>query len=72
MYLYNDGIAYKKIIEKLLIIVALTEDKRVISVSFSLNHGIVPENFIDVDDIYYEDNEMFIIKNGQSEPLYIK
>ena len=72
MYLYNDGIAYKKIIEDTLMITALTEDKRVISVSFSINQGIVPENFIDVDDIYYEDNEIFIIKNGQSKPLYIK
>lgn len=76
IYLYNNYEVYKKIVEMPLCIIGLTEDKRVLALSFSINYGIVPENFINVDDIYLKEDEKgniqpYILKNGIETSLFV-
>lgn len=71
-YISGDGISYSKIIVGPWSLTALTKDKRVIST----NHipeciCIIPDNFIDVDDIVLIDNFPYIIKHNELKPLYL-
>ncbi len=71
-YLYNDFNSYKKILTNNFYITGLTEDGNIISVHIDVNlTGIEPNNFINVDDILRIDEEVHIIKNGETKPLYI-
>lgn len=78
-YLYNEGEPYKKITTDISHFVALTQEGRVIAIhSLPIGLGIVPENFIDVEDILFVPNENnqdlvmpYIIKNNEKMPLYI-
>ena len=76
LYLYNEGIMYKKIISDLVYLVALNEDKEIKSCTSIPGIAIKHDNFINVDDIKFvkinEDLfEPYIIKNNQEMPLYI-
>ena len=71
IYLYNEGKSYKKIITRFNNIVALTSENRVVSVSHFILLGIIPENFIDVEDILIKNNKVYIVKGGKETPLYI-
>ena len=76
-YLNNKNCSYKKIIIDTLYITALTKEGRVIGThSNPAGLGIVPENFLDVEDIKLveigENITMpFIIKNNKEIQLYI-
>lgn len=70
-YLYNENNPYKKIITRGSNIICLTIDNRVVSVCFFELLGIIPENFIDVEDIYMKEHKMYVLKNGEERPLYI-
>lgn len=70
-YLYNENKPYKKIITRGSNIVCLTEDNKVVSVSFFELLGVVPENFVNVDDIYIKEGRIYIAKEGKERPLYI-
>ena len=71
---YIGGIQYRKIVKSRLDILALTIDNRLKALtSFPEFIGIVPENFIDVEDITIngELGTPFIIKNNKKIPLYV-
>lgn len=71
-YLYNAFNSYKKILTSDFYITGLTEDNNIISVHIDVNlTGIEPNNFINVDDILKIDEDVYIIKNGETKPLYI-
>ena len=73
-YLYNEGCCYKKIITNVLYITALTEAGRVIFMhSMPSGIGIIPENFIGVDDILElgEPEKPYIVKNNETIPLFL-
>ena len=75
-YLNNNNCSYKKIIVDDLYLIALTEEGRIIAVSTNpVGLGIIPENFIDVEDIIFKeyDNvvEPYIVKDGIEKSLYI-
>ena len=71
IYLYNQNKEYKKIITRGSNIICLTTEKKVISVCFFELLGIIPENFIDVEDICMKKSKMYIVKEGKEIPLYI-
>lgn len=72
-YLYNNGCSYKKIVSSTLFLTALTDDGRIIAThSDPTGIGIVPENFMEVEDICNINDEPYIIKNNHTKPLYIK
>lgn len=71
-YLYNNSSPYKKVVTDVLHIAGLTKDKRVVSAYCNpCGIGIDPENFINVDDILIKDEKIYIIKVGETKPLYI-
>ena len=75
-YLNNNNCSYKKIIVDDLYLIALTEEGRIIAVSTTpVGLGVVPENFIDVEDIYFKEYENivepYIVKEGMERPLYV-
>ncbi len=70
---YISGIKYKKIKTSHLYILALTKDNKVKCISYDpTGIGIIPENFIDVEDILFKtDLEIpYIIKKGKEIPLF--
>lgn len=69
-YLNNNYEKYKKILTHELFLTALTGEKKVIAVTKLIEHGTIPENFFDVDDILSIDEEPYIIKNNKTIPLY--
>lgn len=76
-YLHNKNEPYKKIINNEFSITALTQENKVIAISFWETFGIVPENFWDVDDIVLEKDERgytepYVIKKGQKIQLYVR
>ena len=71
IYLYNQNKEYKKIITRGSNIICLTTEKKVISVCFFELLGIIPENFIDVEDICMKKSKMYIVKEEKEIPLYI-
>lgn len=74
IYLYNKGCYYKKILANTMYVTALTEEGRVIATHANpTGVGIVPENFIGVDDILElgDLEEPYIVKNNKTIPLYI-
>lgn len=71
-YLNNNNCLYKKIISDVLYIVALTEEGRVIATTSNpCGLGVIPQNFVDVDDIFIKDDDVYIIKQGKEIPLYV-
>ena len=75
-YFNNNQCSYKKIIVNELYLIALTEEGRIIAVSTNpCGLGIIPENFIDVEDVYFKeyDNvvEPYVFKEGIERPLYV-
>ena len=70
-YLYNEGKPYKKIITNFGNVIGLTLENRVVLVSFFELLGIIPENFIDVEDIIMKNNKIYVIKEEKEIPLYI-
>ena len=71
IYLFNNNKPYRKIITTNSSIVALTLENKVVSMCFFEFLGIIPENFIDVDDIFIKDNRTYILKEGKEIPLYV-
>ena len=60
-YLYNNNCSYKKIITDVLYIVALTKEGRVISTNSNPSGlGVIPENFLNVDDIKIVEIEEYL------------
>lgn len=71
-YLNNDNCKYKKIITNVLHLVALTEEGKVIATTIDpCGFGIIPDNFIDVDDICFIEDEPHIIKSQKKILLYV-
>ena len=75
-YLNNNKCSYKKIIVDDLFLIALMEEGRIIAVSTTpVGLGIVPENFVNVEDIFFKEYENtvepYIVKEGIEKPLYI-
>ena len=75
-YLNNNNCSYKKIIVDYLYLIALTKAGRIIAVSTTpVGLGIVPENFVNAEDVYFEEYENtvepYIVKEGIEKPLYI-
>ena len=75
-YLNNNNGSYKKIIVDYLYLIALTEEGRIIAVSTNpVGLGVVPENFVDVEDIFFKEYENtvepHIVKEGIEKPLYV-
>lgn len=71
-YLYNNSNSYRKVITDVLHIAGLTEDKRVISAYCNpCGIGVDPDNFINVDDILIENEQIYVVKAGETKPLYI-
>ena len=71
---YIGNINYKKIVKSKIDLLALTYDGRVKSLtSYPEFIGIIPENFIDVDDIIIEGElgTPKIVKNGKIISLYV-
>ncbi len=73
---YIGNIQYKKIVKSGLDLMALTWDGRVKALtSYPMFIGIIPENFIFVDDILIEGESdlgvPMVVKNGQKINLYI-
>lgn len=72
IYLNNEDYKYKKIISDLLYLVALTEEGTIKSSALSgIPIGIIPENFVGVDDIFIKDDNVYIIKQGKEISLYV-
>ncbi len=70
---YISGIEYKKIVTSYLYILALTNDNKVKCISEDpTGIGIIPENFIDVEDILFKTElELpYVVKNGKEIPLF--
>lgn len=70
-YLNNNNGKYNKILTDPSFITALTQEKKVIAVAQFIEHGIIPENFLNVDDILQIEDEPYIVKNGKTTPLYV-
>ena len=75
-YLNNNNCSYKKIIVDDLYLIALTEEGRIIAVSTTpIGLGVVPENFVNAEDVYFKEYENtvepYIVKEGIEKPLYI-
>ena len=71
-YLNNEDYKYKKIISDPLYLVALTEEGTIkSSVLSGIPIGIIPENFVGVDDIFIKDDNVYIIKQGKEISLYV-
>lgn len=71
-YLNNEDYKYKKIISDSLYLVALTEEGTIKSSALSgIPIGIIPENFVGVDDIFIKEDKPYIIKQGKEIPLYV-
>lgn len=71
-YLNNEDYKYKKIISDSLYLVALTEEETIKSSALSgIPIGIIPENFVGVDDIFIKEDKPYIIKQGKEIPLYV-
>ncbi len=71
-YLNNEDYKYKKIISDSLYLVALTEEGTIkSSVLSGIPIGIIPENFVGVDDIFIKEDKPYIIKQGKEIPLYV-
>ena len=70
---YISGIGYKKIKTSYLYILALTKDNKVKCISDDpTGLGIILDNFIDVDDIFFK-TELeipYVVKNGKEIPLF--
>lgn len=72
IYLNNEDYKYKKIISDSLYLVALTEEGTIKSSALSgIPIGIIPENFVGVDDIFIKDDNVYIIKQGKEISLYV-
>lgn len=72
IYLNNEDYKYKKIISAPLYLVALTEEGTIKSSALSgIPIGIIPENFVGVDDIFIKDDNVYIIKQGKEISLYV-
>ena len=72
IYLNNEDYKYKKIISDPLYLVALTEEETIKSSALSgIPIGIIPENFVGVDDIFIKDDNVYIIKQGKEISLYV-
>lgn len=72
MYLYNDGEPYKKIIYDNGDIVGLTQENKVVAVTFWGLYGVIAENFIEVDDIFFKENKgIYVLKNEEEKPLFV-
>lgn len=71
-YLNNEDYKYKKIISDSPYLVALTEEGTIKSIVLSgIPIGIIPENFVGVDDIFIKEDKPYIIKQGKEIPLYV-
>lgn len=71
-YLNNNNCKYKKIIYNVLTFVALTNEGRVIATTCDPSgFGIIPEHFIDIDDILFIEDIPHIIKDGKTMQLFI-
>lgn len=75
-YLNNNNCSYKKIIVYDLYLIALTEEGRIIAVSTNpVGLGVVPENFVNVEDIFFKEYENtvepYVVKEGIERPLYV-
>lgn len=71
-YLNNEDYKYKKIISDSLYLVALTEEGTIKSIVLSgIPIGIIPENFVGVDDIFIKEDKPYIIKQGKEIPVYV-
>lgn len=72
---YIGNIQYRKIVKSGLDLMALTWDGRVKALtSYPMFIGIIPENFIFVDDIFIDGDELgtpMVVKNGKKIPLYV-
>ena len=72
IYLNNEDYKYKKIISDPLYLVALTEEETIKSSALSgIPIGIIPENFVGVDDIFIKEDKPYIIKQGKEISLYV-
>lgn len=76
-YCNNNNEQYKKILTDPLNLVALTQDGKVIAIHNNpMGLGIIPDNFVNVDDIFMENDSenlcnIFIIKDNEKKPLYV-
>lgn len=70
---YISGIEYKKIVTSYLYLLALTNDNKIKCIfTNSTGLGIIPDNFIDVEDILFKTKlEIpYVVKNGKEIPLF--
>lgn len=70
---YISGIEYKKIVTSYLYLLALTTDNKVKCIAIDpTGIGIIPENFIDVEDILFKTEFAipYVVKNGKGIPLF--
>lgn len=70
---YISGIEYKKVETSYLYLLALTKDNKVKCIADDPSGiGIIPENFIDVEDILFKTELAipYIVKNGKEIPLF--
>ena len=71
---YISGIEYKKIATSNLYLLAQTKDNKVKCISADpTGQGIIPDNFIDVEDILFK-TELeipYVVKNGKEVPLFV-
>lgn len=71
-YLNNNNCKYKKIIYNILTFVALTNEGRVIATTCDPSgFGVIPEHFIDVDDILFIEDVPYIVKGNETRPLFL-
>lgn len=71
-YLNNNNCKFKKIIYNTLTFVALTFDGKVISTTCDPSgFGIIPENFLNIDDILFIEEIPYIIKNNKLLKLFV-
>lgn len=71
-YLNNNNCKYKKIIYNILTFVALTNEGRVIATTCDPSgFGVIPEHFIDVDDILFIEDVPYIVKGNETIPLFL-
>lgn len=75
-YLNNNNCSYRKVIVDDLYLIALTEEGRIIAVSTNpVGLGIIPENFVNVEDVYFKEYENavepYVVKEGIERPLYV-
>lgn len=71
-YLCNNYNSYKKVVTTPLYIAGLTTEGQVISAHCNpCGIGVEPENFCNIDNILTVDEEVYVVKNGVTKPLYI-